>query len=130
MIDFLKQNKREQRALAKTSVQEVPGGSSGVPQVLNSSGSAADIGDVGYIDEAGEYQTTTTASDVKAWCVVVAGGADNENILVVRQGRWAINYTGTAPAAGNFLVTSTTAGSAARVTTMEPAVFAVCMGAG
>jgi hypothetical protein len=99
-------------------------------RVKNTSGATANAGDVGYIDSAGEYKTTTTANDDVAWCVVSTGGANNANIYVARRGRITVNYTGTAPSIGHYLVTSTTAGSAARQTTMRPEVFAVCLAAG
>ena len=99
-------------------------------RVKNTSGATADAGDVGHIDEAGEYQTTTTAQDDVSWCVVTTGGANNADIYVARRGRVTVNYTGSAPSTGDFLVTSTTAGSAQQQTTMRPEIFAVCVANG
>jgi hypothetical protein len=98
--------------------------------VKNTSGAAAAANDVGYIDENGEYKTTTTQAAVAAWCVVLIGGADNADIYVTRRGRVTVAYTGSAPGAGDYLVTSTTAGSAQAQTTIRPEIFAVCLAAG
>lgn len=98
--------------------------------VKNTSSATANAGDVGYIDSVGEYKTTTTANLSAAWCVVLSGGANNADIYVTRRGRINVNYTGTAPSAGNYLVTSTSAGLAAQQTTMRPEIFAVCLAAG
>lgn len=98
--------------------------------IKNTSGATANTGDVGYINEAGEYKTTTTAQDSVKWCVVITGGADNADIYVARRGRVTVNYTGTAPSAGHYLSTSTSAGLAQRETAMHPAIFAVCTAAG
>lgn len=99
-------------------------------QVVNSSGGTASYGDVGYLDEAGEYQTTTTASDARNWCAVTAGGDPAANIYVTRRGIATLNYTGSAPAKGDFLVTSTTAGKAQAQATMRPEILAVATAAG
>lgn len=96
----------------------------------NTSGATALQYDVGYLNEAGEYKTTTTAGDTKNWCVVVTGGANNADITVATRGRRTVRYTGTAPSAGHFLTTSTVAGSALRSTVMDPAIFAVCLAGG
>lgn len=99
--------------------------------VLNSSGGVATANDVGYIDENGDYQTTTTEglNDVN-WCVVVQGGANSTDIYVTRQGRVTVAYAGSAPSDGDFLITSTTAGSALASATMRPEIFARCLAAG
>lgn len=97
---------------------------------LNTSGGAVVAGDVGYIDSAGEFKTTTTSALIASWVVVVVGGANGADIYVTRQGRRVLNYAGTAPDVGEYLVTSTTAGKAAVSVLMQPAVFAVCTGAG
>jgi hypothetical protein len=111
-----------------------PQGPQGSPgdahDVVNSSGATASIGDVGYLDEAGEYQTTTTAQDLVTWVVVTSGGLDTATITVARRGNVTVNYTGTAPAQDDFLVTSTSAGDAQRQTTMHPAIFAIATAAG
>lgn len=108
------------------------GGGSGSTtlDVVNSSGAAAAIGDVGYLDEAGEYQTTTTEADDVSWCIVVTGGANGASIRVQTRGNAVVNYTGTAPAQGDYLVTSTTAGDAKAQSTMSPEIFAICTAAG
>jgi hypothetical protein len=99
-------------------------------RVKNTSGAIAGAGDVGYIDAAGEYKTTTTAQADVIWCVATTSGANNADIYVARRGRVAVNYIGSAPGAGDFLVTSTTAGSAQAQATMRPEIFAVCVAAG
>lgn len=99
-------------------------------KIKNTSGATANANEVGYINEDGEYKTTTTANDIVIWCVVVTGGANNADIYVAKSGRWTVEYTGSAPSAGDYLVTSTVAGSAQRSTVMDPAVFAVCLAAG
>lgn len=98
--------------------------------VKNTSGATANAGDVGYIDSAGEYKTTTTANLNAAWCVVVSGGANNADVYVTRRGRVNVNYAGSAPSAGNYLVTSTSAGLAAAQVMAIPEIFAVCLAAG
>jgi hypothetical protein len=99
-------------------------------RVKNTSGATAVKGDVGYINEAGEYKTTTTAGDIQLWCMVVTGGANNTDITIARVGRRTINYTGSAPAQGDYLTTSTVAGKALAQDYVSPAVFAVCLVAG
>lgn len=96
----------------------------------NTSGATANAGDVGYINEDGEYKTTTTAQAAISWVVVIIGGANNADIYITRRGRVNVNYTGSAPAAGDFLVTSTSAGLAQAQTTMRPEIFAVCLASG
>ena len=51
-------------------------------------------------------------------------------IHVARRGRVTVNYTGTDPVAGDYLVTSTTGGSAQAQTSLRPEIFAVCLSAG
>lgn len=98
--------------------------------VTNTSGGAVAAGDVGYIDSAGEFKTTTTANLNASWAVVIVGGANSADIYVTRRGRVTVNYTGSDPAQGDYLVTSTTAGNAQGSSTMQPAIFAVCLAAG
>lgn len=98
--------------------------------VKNTSGATANAGDAGYLDDNHEYKTTTTASDVKKWCVVLVGGANNADIYITQTGRVNVNYTGTAPSSGDYLVTSTSGGLAQRQTTMHPAIFARCRAGG
>lgn len=98
--------------------------------VVNSSGSTVAPGDVGYLDEAGEFQTTTTANDTVDW-VISNSNSDDGNLMFVKQrGGATVNYTGSAPNAGDFLVTSTSAGDAQAQSTMRPEIFAVCTAAG
>jgi hypothetical protein len=98
--------------------------------VENTSGATATANDVGFIDEAGEYKTTTTAQDEVSWCVVIVGGANNADIYVARRGRVTVSYTGSAPSAGDFLVTSTSAGDALQQPTMRPEIFAIALAGG
>lgn len=98
--------------------------------VKNTSGATANYGDVGYIDSAGEYKTTTTAQQQIAWFIVLVGGNNNDDIYVTNRGRVVVNYTGTAPSVGDFLVTSTASGLAQRITYMHYNIFAVCTSAG
>jgi hypothetical protein len=60
-------------------------------RIKNTSGATANANDMGYINEAGEYKTTTTASDLKSWCVVVTGGLNNADITIAIAGRRTIN---------------------------------------
>jgi hypothetical protein len=106
------------------------GSGSSTLTIKNTSGATANDGDVGYINEAGEYKTTTTANAHLPWCAVVTGGANNADIEVATEGVVAINYAGSVPSAGHFLVTSTTAGKATRQATMRPEIMAVCLVAG
>lgn len=99
-------------------------------RVQNTSGATVSVGDVGYTDEAGEFKTTTTAQNSVDWAIVAIGGDNNDWISVVKSGTHNINYTGSAPSAGDYLVTSTTAGSAQQQTTMHPSIFAVCQDTG
>jgi hypothetical protein len=104
------------------------------PQYLaiaqNTSGATAAAGDVGYIDGAGEYKTTTTTGALVSWCVVVTGGVNSQYISVARAGKRTVNYTGSDPAQGDYLTTSTVAGSALAQAFVSPAIFAVCQEAG
>jgi hypothetical protein len=95
--------------------------------VKNTSGATASANDVGYIDEAGEYKTTTTAeqSQIKP-VAVVQGGVDDADIYVTEgPGRLTLNYAGTAPAAGEFLMFSTTAGQVTARATPHFAMLAL-----
>lgn len=99
-------------------------------KVVNSSGAAVTAREVGYLDESGEFRTTTTENYSDNWAVAVSNAANGDNVLVVTRGAVEILYTGTAPSQGDYLVTSATAGSAQQQTTMRPEVFAVCVEAG
>lgn len=80
-------------------------------EATNSSGGTVSAGDVGYIDADGAFYTTTTASFFDENMVaVVIGGADSSTIYVNSSGVIDLNYTGTAPSTGDFIVTTTTAG--------------------
>lgn len=92
--------------------------------VKNTSGAFASPNDVGYINEAGEYQTTTTEFDDVAWCVVLVGGGDNSDIFVARRGRVTITLNGDC-SVGDKLYTSTTAGWAQPQSYMRPEMFAI-----
>lgn len=92
----------------------------------NASGLTANFGDIGLLDKAGDYDDTATEADNVAWCIALTDSIANAQILVKRRGNAIVSYTGTAPSAGHFLVTSTTAGDALRSTTMHPAIFSVC----
>jgi len=92
----------------------------------NTSGDTASANDVGYIDEAGEYKTTTTAYDAVSWCVVLIGGANNADIFVARRGRVLIALNGNC-SAGDYLYTSTTAGQAQPLSYVRSEVFAVAL---
>lgn len=102
-------------------------------RVTNSSGATASAGEVGYIDSAGAYRTTTTANYASTsgpLCYVVGGGADGATIYVARRGRFPLKYTGTDPSAGDLLVTSTTGGLGQQSTVWRPEIYAQCLGAG
>lgn len=103
--------------------------------IKNTSGNTAIFGNVGYIDytagAGGEYVETTTASDDKfpSACVVVGPGVDDAVIFVRQRGRAKMQYTGSAPAAGDYLLFSATAG-ALQVSSMSPNLVAIAQAAG
>jgi len=100
---------------------------SSLVKLANGSGAAVAANDCGYIDEAGEFQTTTTeALGGVAWCVVVEGGANGADIIVARRGQATIELDQNC-SAGDYLYTSTTAGRATTETFVKPAVFAVAL---
>lgn len=80
--------------------------------VVNGSGATAAANEIGYINTSGQYATTTTANLDAPWCVVVVGGANGATIYVQNRGLATILCTA-ANSAGDWLVTSTTAGQAA-----------------
>lgn len=96
----------------------------------NGAGSTVDPGDVGYIGFDGTFKKITTEFSVEGWCVAVTGGADGADIFAARRGRVPVKYTGSAPATGDYLVTSSTSGMAQAQTVMRPEVFAVCQAPG
>lgn len=95
-------------------------------KVKNTSGVTTTLGDVGYIDEAGEYKETTTAYSNVAWCVVLVGGANNTDIYVARRGRVTVTLNGNC-SAGDYLYTSTTAGQAQPQSYTRQELFAVAL---
>lgn len=103
-------------------------------QVKNTSGATANANDVGYlVYTAGsgyEYKTTTTLADERPACVVLVGGANNSTIYVVNRGLFTLNYSGSAPAAGDLLVLSSTTAQVTVSSTMRPEVMAIAMAAG
>lgn len=116
----------------QTQISAIAGGLT----VKNTSGATVAAGDVGYLTwtsgSGAEFKTTTTANDNKigSVAVVTVGAANNSNITVSQSGRFTIPYAGSAPAAGDFLVFSTTAAKVALQTTMSPDVLAIAMAAG
>jgi hypothetical protein len=96
--------------------------------MINGSGATANVGDIGYRDTGGYYVTTTTANLAASLYVVITGGVYGDPINVARTGYVTVNYTGTAPSAGQWLTTSTSAGLAQRSTTKTFACFAVVIG--
>lgn len=95
-------------------------------RVKNTSAAVATANDAGYINEDGEYKTTTTAYGDVAWCVVVKGGANNADIYVARRGRMTVALNGNC-SAGDYLYTSTTAGQAQPQAYTRPELFAVAL---
>lgn len=102
------------------------GGAGGQFVVKNTSGATANANDVGYIDSAGEYKTTTTEAFGGAWCVVVTGAANGSNITVARRGKVIITLNANC-SIGDRLVTSTTAGRAKPLSYDHYNLFAVAL---
>jgi hypothetical protein len=102
------------------------GGGGGIITVKNTSGGTVAAGDLGYIDENGEFKTTTTEYLNAAWCVVTVGGANNADIEVARQGRVTVVLNGNC-SAGDYLYTSTTAKQARAESYVRPELFAVAL---
>lgn len=97
----------------------------------NASGLTANFGDIGLLDEVGDYDDTATEADNVAWCIALTDSIANAQILVKRRGNAIVNYTGSAPSAGEFLVTANASvGNAQLQATMHPAIFAVCTAGG
>src|SRR5436190_1707915 len=100
---------------------------SGAIRVKNTSGATANRYSVGYIDNAGEFKTTTTTNlNGVAWCVVDKAGANNVDITVVTRGRVPVLLNANC-SAGNYLSLSSTAGQASVGTVMRPDVFAIAL---
>jgi hypothetical protein len=110
----------------EAALQELGAGGGGVITVKNTSGGTVAANDLGYIDAAGEFKTTTTAYANVAWCVVTAGGANNADIEVARRGRVTVALNGNC-SAGDYLYTSTTAGQAQPQSYVRPELFAVAL---
>lgn len=97
----------------------------------NGSGGAVSAGDVGFIDIDGKFvKSAAEEFALVNWCVAMTDAADNADIYVARRGRLNVAYTGSAPSAGDYLVTSNTAGRAQAQSSMRPEVFGVCLEAG
>jgi len=111
-----------------TETTQSGGGGSGTSgtTVTNKSGAAVSAGDVGYLDAAGDFYTTTTEYDLVTWAVVTAGGAHDADITVLRRGRCTVTLNGNC-SAGDYLYTSTSAGQAQPSSTLRPDVFAVAL---
>jgi hypothetical protein len=112
------------RALVADDIPTSIGG--GIFTVKNTSGDTVATGNVGYIDEAGEFKTTTTEYLNAAWCVVITGGANNADIEVARRGRVTVILNGNC-SAGDYLYTSTTAGQVQPLSYVRPELFAVAL---
>jgi hypothetical protein len=95
-------------------------------RITNSSGGTVVAGDVGYIDESGEYLETTTANANLTWCVVLVGGTNGSDIYVARKGRVLVTLNANC-SVGDYLYTSTTAGQASVLSYIRPEVFAVAL---
>ncbi len=95
-------------------------------RVKNTSGGAVTAGAPGYIDENGEFKTTTTDALIAAWCVVLIGGANNADIYVTNRGRVTITLNANC-AIGDWLKLSTTGGQAGVLTYVAPEVFACAL---
>lgn len=93
-------------------------------RVKNTSGSTVAANDVGYIDAAGEFKLTTTVYLSASWCVVVAGAANNADIIVTNKGRANIILNGNC-SIGDYLYTSSTTKQAQPETYMRPELLAV-----
>lgn len=95
-------------------------------KIKNGAGATVAAGNVGYINEAGNFVRTTTANLNAAWAVVIVGGADNAQIVVARRGRVTVTLDANC-SIGDYLYTSTTAGQAAPLTYVRPEVLAVAL---
>lgn len=101
--------------------------------VINTSGSAVSANDIGYITDAGEFNTLSTADSALMagnGCVVLVGGANNAEIRVARMGQATVAYTGSAPSQGDLLTSSSSSGDAQAQSYMSAGVFAVATAAG
>lgn len=95
-------------------------------RIKNDAGSAVVAGDVGYLNELGDFKVTTTAYLNVPWVVVVAGAANGSNIIVARKGRVTITLNNNCDV-GNYLYTSTTTKQAVPHTYVRPGVLGVAL---
>lgn len=83
-------------------------------KVINNSGRSLNKGDLVYVSFTSTYGlaalTTTTASDSRKFAVVLYGGNVGDFCWVTCAGNVKVNYTGTPPVIGDYLVSSTVAG--------------------
>lgn len=93
----------------------------------NGSGSTRSVGDVGYIDEAGDFQTTTTEYLAANWAVVVVGGANGADVIVAIGGTGVTVTLDGNCSIGDFLYTSTTEGQATTETYVRSEIFGVAL---
>lgn len=109
-------------------------GDLGGRRIRNGSGATANAGDVGYITYDATYgliyNTTTTANFIGDWCAVVVGGANGADIYITKSGPMVLNYSGSAPAAGEFLTLGTSAGKVVTNASMRHEVVAIATAAG
>ena len=91
---------------------------------VNLSGGAVAAGDVGYIASDGGFYTTTTEGLNGNIAVVTPELGDASFIQVARSGVILVTFNG-AGTAGQYAITSTTAGQAKPVTAFQPQVFGV-----
>jgi hypothetical protein len=87
-------------------------------------------GDVGYVSYNATYgteflRTSTAELNGVAWGVALNEGSSGSTLFIARRGRYYLNYTGTAPTAGQFLTTSANAGLVQARTLFHPAVMAI-----
>jgi hypothetical protein len=105
-------------------------------RVLNTSGATASANTIGYIlHTAGsglefKFSVGVAVAALAQPAVVVVGGANNATIKVATRGRFTLTYTGSAPAAGDPLTFSGTAGAVVILSPMSPNIIAVAMAAG
>lgn len=97
---------------------------------VNGSGATANVGDVGYLDAGGDYVTTTTAGLNQKMAVVVQAGANGAAIEIIQAGRAILNYTGSAPADGDYVVFSGTGGLVQAQAYASPSIGGICKAAG
>lgn len=99
---------------------------------LNSSGATVSRGDVGYLTNTGAFLTSTTSGNFIGTEVAVTVGGINAGLVFVKKtGRMTLNYSGSAPASGDYLIQGTTAGKViTNGAAMNPGLLAVAVAAG